>query len=110
MLIRKLLKKVPKVLDMHNLSSLSLDTPWQALMEQTLQTQFSPSFLEVIDESYQHVGHSGASESGLNSHFRVRIASTQFEGLTRVQRHRLVYDSLQEFLDHGLHALAIEFR
>ena len=109
-MIKRPLKKAPKVLDMHNLSSLSPDTSWQPLIEQTLKTQFIPSFLEVIDESYQHVGHSGASESGLNSHFRVRIASTQFEGLTRVQRHRLVYDSLQEFLDHGLHALAIEFR
>jgi BolA protein len=75
-----------------------------------LQQQFKPSFLEVIDESAEHAGHSGASESGLNSHFRVRIASAQFEGLSRVQRHRLVYDSLQEFLDNGLHALAIEFR
>jgi BolA protein len=110
MLIRRLLRKVLKVLDMHHLSSLSPETSWQPLMAQTLQAQFSPSFLEVIDESYQHAGHSGASESGLNSHFRVRISSAQFEGLTRVQRHRLVYDSLQEFLDHGLHALAIEFR
>jgi BolA protein len=75
-----------------------------------LQQQFKPSFLEVIDESAEHAGHSGASESGMNSHFRVRIASVQFEGLSRVQRHRLVYDSLQEFLDNGLHALAIEFR
>jgi BolA protein len=75
-----------------------------------LQQQFKPSFLEVIDESAEHAGHSGASESGMNSHFRVRIASSQFEGLSRVQRHRLVYDSLQEFLDNGLHALAIEFR
>jgi BolA protein len=75
-----------------------------------LQQQFKPSFLEVIDESAEHAGHSGATESGMNSHFRVRIASVQFEGLSRVQRHRLVYDSLQEFLDNGLHALAIEFR
>ena len=96
--------------DMHNLSFLAPDAAWQPLIELTLQKQFNPSFLEVIDESYQHAGHSGASDSGLNSHFRVRIASALFEGLTRVQRHRLVYDSLQEFLDHGLHALAIEFR
>jgi hypothetical protein len=38
------------------------------------------------------------------------VIHVQFEGLSRVQRHRLVYDSLQEFLDNGLHALAIEFR
>lgn len=83
---------------------------WQPLMLAALQQQFKPSFLEVIDESAEHAGHSGASESGMNSHFRVRITSVQFEGLSRVQRHRLVYDSLQEFLDNGLHALAIEFR
>jgi BolA protein len=95
---------------MHHLSSLSPDASWQPLILESLQNRFNPSFIEVIDESYQHAGHVGASDSGLNSHFRVRIASKAFEGLSRVQRHRLVYDSLQEFLDHGLHALAIEFR
>jgi BolA protein len=93
-----------------SLSELPANASWQALIESSLQEQFHPTFLEVIDESAQHAGHAGASESGLNSHFRVRIASPNFNDLTRVQRHRLVYDSLQEFLDHGLHALAIEFR
>jgi BolA protein len=31
-----------------------------------------------------------------------------FTGKSRVQRHRLVYDALQDFIDQGLHALAIE--
>jgi BolA protein len=31
-----------------------------------------------------------------------------FEGKPRLARHRLVYDALQEFIDQGLHALAIE--
>jgi BolA protein len=39
---------------------------------------------------------------------RVRIASPLLTPLSRVQRHRLVYDSLQDFIDQGLHALAIE--
>jgi BolA protein len=39
---------------------------------------------------------------------RVCIASPLFESLSRVQRHRLVYDALQDFIDQGLHALAIE--
>ncbi len=91
-------------------STLQNNVPWQPLIERVLQQQFQPSFLEVIDESAQHAGHSGATESGMNSHFRVRISSSHFENISRVQRHRLVYDSLQEFLDNGLHALAIEFR
>jgi BolA protein len=95
---------------MNNPPTLQNDVPWQPLIERVLQQQFEPTFLEVIDESSQHAGHSGASDSGMNSHFRVRIASSHFENISRVQRHRLVYDSLQEFLDNGLHALAIEFR
>jgi BolA protein len=64
--------------------------------------------LQVIDESHLHAGHAGASESGIGSHFRVKIASPLFTSVSRVQRHRLVYDSLQDFIDQGLHALAIE--
>ena len=90
--------------------TLQNNEPWQPLIEQVLRQQFQPTFLEVIDESSQHAGHSGATDSGMNSHFRVRIASSHFENISRVQRHRLVDDSLQEFLDNGLHALAIEFR
>jgi BolA protein len=67
-----------------------------------------PVTLQVIDESYQHAGHVGANDSGVGTHFRVKIASPLFTGVSRVARHRLVYDSLQDFIDQGLHALAIE--
>ena len=77
-------------------------------LEQRLQAKLQPLHLEVIDESYQHAGHVGANDSGVGTHFRVRIASPLFTGLSRVARHRLVYDSLQDFIDQGLHALAIE--
>ena len=73
-----------------------------------LQQRLAPSLLQVIDESGQHAGHGGANAEGFGSHFRVRIASPQFDGLTRVAKHRLVYDALQDFIDQGLHALAIE--
>jgi len=73
-----------------------------------LQQRLEPTQLEVIDESAQHAGHAGASPSGEGSHIRVRVASPLFTGRSRVQRHRLVYDALQDFIDQGLHALAIE--
>ena len=73
-----------------------------------LEELLAPTVLEVIDESFQHAGHAGADGSGFGTHFRVRIASPLFEGKPRVARHRLVYDALQEFIDQGLHALAIE--
>jgi BolA protein len=68
----------------------------------------APTRLEVIDESAAHAGHAGADGSGSGTHFRVRIASPLFAGKTPVARHRLVYDALHEFLERGLHALAIE--
>ena len=73
-----------------------------------LQERLSPVLLEVIDESAAHAGHMGANDSGMGTHFRVRIKSPVFTGKSRVSRHRLVYDALQEYIDQGLHALAIE--
>ena len=79
----------------------------QALTDR-LQERLSPLFVEVLDESAAHAGHVGANDSGQGTHFRVRIESPVFTGKSRVSRHRLVYDALQEFIDQGLHALAID--
>lgn len=79
-----------------------------ARMQARLQEQLQPSELEVIDESYQHAGHAGANGSGYGTHFRVRIRAKAFAGKSRVACHRLVYDSLQDFIDQGVHALAID--
>lgn len=83
-----------------------MDTAQQ--IHQRLTERLAPTALEVIDESALHAGHAGASPSGRGSHMRVRVASPLFEGKTRIQRHRLVYDALEDFIDQGLHALAIE--
>jgi BolA protein len=79
-----------------------------ARIEEQLRARLNPTRLEVIDESAAHAGHAGAGDHGYGTHFRVRIASPAFAGKSRVARHRLVYDSLQNFIDEGLHALAIE--
>ncbi len=77
-------------------------------MRARLAELLAPTTLEVIDESFQHAGHAGADGSGYGTHFRVRIASPLFAGRSRVARHRLVYDALQDFVARGVHALAIE--
>jgi BolA protein len=82
--------------------------PNATALEARLRERLRPSKLQVIDESADHAGHVGANGTGLGTHFRVRIATPMFEGLSRVQRHRLVYDALQDYIDAGLHALAIE--
>jgi BolA protein len=82
--------------------------PSAAQLHQRLQAVLHPIDLEVQDESHQHRGHAGANGSGFGTHFRVRITAQVFIGKSAVTRHRLVYDALQDFMDQGLHALAIE--
>lgn len=74
-------------------------------IEAELQARLSPVRLEVQDDSHLHAGHAGAREG---RHFTVRIVSPRFDGLSRLARHRLVYDSLGSLIPRGIHALAIQ--
>ncbi len=66
----------------------------------------TPTRIEVIDESEGHRGHGGWHEGG-ETHFRVRLTSARFAGLTRLQRHRLVHETLGDVVPR-IHALALE--
>lgn len=72
-----------------------------------LTSKFAPAFLDVIDESQQHFGHAGWREGG-ETHFRVRIATRHFDGMSRVAQHRAVNEVLADLMDNPIHALAIE--
>jgi BolA family transcriptional regulator, general stress-responsive regulator len=76
-------------------------------VEAELRAALQPTAVEVQDDSAQHAGHAGAKEG---RHFTVRVTSEAFAGLTRVARHRLVYDALRSLVAEGIHALAIEAR
>ena len=75
-----------------------------AEIEARLRTALAPEVLVVDDDSHLHAGHAGAREGG---HFTVRLTSARFAGLSRVARHRLVYDALGSLRAQGVHALAI---
>ena len=76
------------------------------LIDSTLRAAIGPlQSLQVINESHLHAGHAGAGEG---SHFRVKLVSERLVGLSRVARHRLVYDALRDVIPQGVHALAIE--
>jgi BolA protein len=72
-----------------------------------LSAKFAPSHLEVIDESSRHMGHAGSRPEG-ETHFRVRITSPNFAGMSRVAQHRAVNEALADEFRQGVHALAIE--
>jgi len=61
------------------------------------------------DDSSKHAGHAGAHPGG-ETHYRLRLVSTAFAGLSRVARQRLVYDALREEFDTGLHALSLDLK
>jgi BolA protein len=67
---------------------------------------FAPTSLSVEDESGLHKGHSGARPEG-ETHFRVKIVSAAFEGMSRVERQRRVYAVLADELHERVHALAL---
>ena len=66
----------------------------------------APTQLEIIDESESHRGHGGWREGG-ETHFRIRMASPRFAGLSRVARHRLVHQTLGDIVPR-IHALALD--
>ena len=69
--------------------------------------EFTPSFLEVHDDSLKHAGHAGARPNG-GSHFSVLIVSDDFEGKTLIERHRLIYQKLKTYMEvQEVHALAL---
>jgi BolA protein len=76
-------------------------------IEAALRAELAPEALAVTDDSHLHAGHAGAREG---RHFSVVITSVRFQGLSRVARHRLVYDALLKLMPSGIHALAIDAR
>lgn len=71
-----------------------------------LQAAFSPEYLSVIDESDQHRGHTG--HQGGNRHFLIELNAQSLKGLSRIEAHRRVFDSLQEMMIEDIHALRIK--
>lgn len=75
------------------------------LIEQALQV-LEPFELRIRDDSHKHAGHVGASDG--RGHFSMVIVSRQFEGLSLLQRHKLVYRALASLMDTDIHAMAIQ--
>ncbi len=71
------------------------------LIETKLQS-LQPQFLEVINESHKH-----NVSAGSESHFKVTIVSDEFNGKTRLARHRMVNSILTDELAHSIHALVL---
>lgn len=67
---------------------------------------FAPIQLDIEDQSHLHVGHPGA-QSGAG-HFSVQITSELFQGKKEIERHRMIYQTLDDLIPTEIHALAIK--
>ncbi|WP_246167809.1 BolA family protein [Propionivibrio limicola] len=73
-------------------------------MQHRLST-LNPQQIDLIDDSALHAGHAGAQNGG--RHYRLRIVSTEFAGLSTLNRHRRIYVALGDLMHSKIHALSI---
>ncbi|MEY2777666.1 MAG: hypothetical protein RLY30_1764 [Pseudomonadota bacterium] len=77
-------------------------------IEARLRERLQVKELVLRDDTAAHHGHSGAASGG--GHFELLIVSADFDGKSRVSRHRLVYDALSDWMPARIHALSIDAR
>ncbi|XP_028649846.1 bolA-like protein 1 [Erpetoichthys calabaricus] len=84
-------------------STSGMNRPVETSIRTKLNQRLEPTHLEVVNESNMH-----AVPSGSESHFRVLVVSKHFEGMSLLQRHRLVNEILCDELASRVHALSIQ--
>ena len=75
------------------------------MIRERLTEALQPQSLNIIDESHKHIGHAQAGGAG---HFAIEIVSDAFREKNLIQRHRLVYDALEDVMNTEIHALSIK--
>lgn len=78
--------------------------PIETSIETKLKESFDPVELFIENESHMHSG------PRTESHFKVFLVSEKFEGLSRIDRQRMVNDLLKEDFEGGLHALTMRLK
>lgn len=76
------------------------------IIKERLIKAFHPNFLDVIDESAQHIGHAGHGGGG--RHFMIIISAEAFKDIPRIEAHRKIYDLFQDMMPEQIHALRIK--
>lgn len=74
-------------------------------IEKKITESLSPVYLAIIDETWKHAGHAGAVLG--KGHFILHAVSQQFEGISLLNRNRLVFDILKEEMAYEIHALTL---
>ena len=68
----------------------------QSEIERLIKASLPDAEVEIIDLA------------GDNNHFSAHVTSSTFEGKSRIQQHKMVYDALGDKMGGILHALALK--
>ncbi|KAJ1769476.1 BolA domain UV induced protein Uvi31 [Coemansia sp. RSA 487] len=84
--------------------------PMEQTIRRVITEALEPTDIEIENESHKHRHH--VAMRGVEStetHFRIKIVSQKFDGMTQVKRHREVYALLRDELQQegGIHALGL---
>jgi BolA protein len=80
-------------------------TPRVDRIRDRLQAALNPTRLDVVDDSHRHEGHPGVRDG--RGHFTVVIVAAAFAGMSKLERHRAVYDAVQDLMATDIHAMSI---
>lgn len=75
----------------------------ESAIRDKLQESLHFDLLDVVNESHQH-----SVPENSETHFRLLVVSSDFEGVGRLQRHRRLNSLLAEELSAGVHALTMD--
>lgn len=78
-------------------------------IKQRLEDNFTISDLDIIDESHKHIGHSGYRKGG-ETHFRIKMSSPDFIGMSRLEKQRRIHTLLKDLLESRIHALSLDLK
>lgn len=78
-------------------------------MREALLAALAPVRLDIVNDSHLHSGHGGDDGSG-ETHFSVYIVSEKFMSMSRVARHRFVFDILKKSLEIMPHSIVVRAR
>ncbi len=82
----------------------------ESMIFQRLKELMPLQSFQFEDQSYQHAGHNDAAKAG-GTHIKLEIVSAAFDGLNRVERHRLIYENIDSIVkERKIHAIALSLR
>ena len=77
----------------------------QAIRER-INRKLGTDLIEIMDKSHHHIGHAGAATGG--GHFAVKVVSDKFFNRSVLERHRMIYQAVNDLMPSEIHALSIQ--